>query len=59
VRESLTYIDEELDAVTAGIVRNAYADAVRVTMWFSTSVAALALASAVFIKEKPITPRAP
>ncbi|KAJ6479889.1 member of the major facilitator superfamily [Mycena vitilis] len=57
VRESLTYIDE-LDAVTAAIVRVAYEHAVRVTMWFSTVTAVCALFSAAFIREKPITPRA-
>ncbi|KAJ7613841.1 member of the major facilitator superfamily [Mycena polygramma] len=56
VRESLTYIDE-LDAVTAAIVRVAYEHAVRVTMWFSTVMAVCALFSAAFIREKPITPR--
>ncbi|KAF8209487.1 member of the major facilitator superfamily [Mycena galopus ATCC 62051] len=56
VRESLTYIDE-LDSVTAGIVRLAYADAVRVTMWFSTAMAACALVAAVFIREKAIASR--
>ncbi|KAJ6566891.1 member of the major facilitator superfamily [Mycena capillaripes] len=54
VRESLTYIDE-LDAGTAGIVRTAYEHAVRVTMWFSTAMAACALIAAAFIREKPIT----
>ncbi|KAJ7029714.1 member of the major facilitator superfamily [Mycena alexandri] len=57
VRESLTYIDE-LDTATAALVRAAYEHAVTVTMWFSTIVAGLALVSAAFIKEKPITPRA-
>ncbi|KAJ7184727.1 member of the major facilitator superfamily [Mycena filopes] len=57
VRESLTYIDE-LDAVTAALVRAAYEHAVTVTMWFSTTAAACALVSAAFIREKPITPRA-
>ncbi|KAF7354015.1 Mfs multidrug transporter [Mycena venus] len=57
VRESLSYIDE-LDDVTAGIVRVAYEYAVRATMWFSTAIAACALVSAAFTREKPITPRA-
>ncbi|KAF7353966.1 Vacuolar membrane amino acid uptake transporter fnx2 [Mycena venus] len=56
VRESLTYIDE-LDAVTAGIVRTAYESAVRVTMWFSTAMAGCALVSAAFIREKAIVSR--
>ncbi|KAJ6500918.1 MFS general substrate transporter [Mycena sanguinolenta] len=56
VRESLTYIDE-LDSATAAIVRLAYSDAVLVTMWFSTAMAACALVSSAFIREKPITPR--
>jgi hypothetical protein len=57
VRASLTYIDE-LDAVTAGIVRAAYEHAVQVTMWFSTAMAGCALVSAAFIREKAIRPRA-
>ncbi|KAJ7738736.1 MFS general substrate transporter [Mycena metata] len=56
VRESLTYIDE-LEPATAALVRAAYEHAVLVTMWFSTIAAGLALFSAAFIKEKPITPR--
>ncbi|KAJ7736049.1 MFS general substrate transporter [Mycena maculata] len=57
VRESLKYIDT-LDPATAGVVRASYEQAVLVTMWFSTAMAVCALFSAVFIREKPITPRA-
>ncbi|KAJ6561359.1 member of the major facilitator superfamily [Mycena sp. CBHHK59/15] len=56
VRESLKYIDE-LDSETAAVVRTSYESAVLVTMWFSTAMAACALVSASFIKEKPIAPR--
>ncbi|KAF9491735.1 member of the major facilitator superfamily [Pleurotus eryngii] len=54
VRESLTYVDT-LDPGTQAAVRSSYAQAVLVTLLFTTSMGALAAISAIFIKEKPLT----
>ncbi|KAF7430237.1 hypothetical protein PC9H_005939 [Pleurotus ostreatus] len=54
VRESLTYVDT-LDPGTQAAVRSSYAQAVHVTLLFTTSMGALAAISAIFIKEKPLT----
>ncbi|KIJ95956.1 hypothetical protein K443DRAFT_682649 [Laccaria amethystina LaAM-08-1] len=53
VRESLSYLDE-LDPVTRAMVTTSYDEAIHVTFWFSVIMAACAMISAIFIKEKPI-----
>ncbi|EAU82087.2 membrane transporter [Coprinopsis cinerea okayama7 len=56
VRESLTYLDE-LDEATRAIVRGSYEVAIQATFVFATIVAALALVSSMYIKEKPLPSR--
>ncbi|EDR06887.1 member of the major facilitator superfamily [Laccaria bicolor S238N-H82] len=53
VRESLSYLDE-LDPVTRATVTTSYGEAIHVAFWFSAIMAACAMISAIFIKEKPI-----
>jgi len=54
VRESLGYVDQ-LEPVTRAIVRNSYAEALHVSLWFSVALAAAAVFFSFFIKEKPLT----
>ncbi|KAK2467206.1 hypothetical protein APHAL10511_000755 [Amanita phalloides] len=54
VRQSLHYLNQ-LDPITKGIVIQSYEDAIQVNFLFSVTLAALAAASSLFIKERPLT----
>ncbi|KAF9041549.1 member of the major facilitator superfamily [Panaeolus papilionaceus] len=56
VRESLDYL-KELDPARRAIVRSSYNEAIHVTFWFSVGLAACALVSSLFIKEKNLANR--
>ncbi|KAI0044796.1 MFS general substrate transporter [Auriscalpium vulgare] len=53
VRQSLTYI-EELSPAARSIVQSSYEQALRVSFFFGAALAACALFSSFFIKEKPL-----
>ncbi|KAK7445738.1 hypothetical protein VKT23_014733 [Stygiomarasmius scandens] len=56
VKESLSYLDE-LDPETRAIVLSAYEEAIRMTMFFSLSMAICAVFASLFIKEKELSRR--
>ncbi|PPQ68736.1 hypothetical protein CVT24_007563 [Panaeolus cyanescens] len=56
VRESLDYLNQ-LDPERRAIVRSSYNEAIHVTFWFSVGLAACALVSSLFIKEKNLANR--
>jgi len=56
VKESLSYLDE-LDSETRAIVLSAYEEAIRMTMFFSLSMALCAVFASLFIKEKELSRR--